>query len=145
MEFWSRAVDASSRFRELRFHQTIKRIPNILKRHLEKEGWKLELPGKIEGKSGLIQEFDFIIRKMDNPERIVVGDFLVKESYATASVIALYVKSLDVEPIKKLLVTPSMEQMSEELLSLIKNYGVDLVSGLNAKEVSSNIMKNLRE
>ena len=144
MEFWSRAVDASSRFRELRFHQTIKRLPNILKRHLEREGWKLELPGKIEGKSGLIQEFDFIIRKMDNPERIVVGDFLVKESYATASVIALYVKSLDVEPDRKILVTPSMEQMSEELLSLIKNYGINLVWGLDAEEVCSSILKNLR-
>lgn len=143
-EFWSRAVDADYRFKELKFHQTVRELPDILKEATEKCEWRLELPGRLKGKSGLSQEFGFVIRKASEPTRTVVGDFLREDLSAMASVIALQVKALDVEAYKKLLVC-FPEVLADKVRSLVDSYHIDVVSGNDAEELSLKIVEKLRE
>ncbi|MCD6530517.1 hypothetical protein J7L06_09600 [Candidatus Bathyarchaeota archaeon] len=143
-EFWSRAIDADYRFKELKFHQTVRELQEILKGIAENCGWRLELPGRLTGRSGLSQEFGFVVQKTGEPNKTVVADFLRKDVPVMASVIALHVKALDVEADKKLLVC-FLEVLGDRLRSLVDSYGIDVISGNDAEEMSLKIVDKLRE
>ena len=143
-EFWSRAIDADYRFKELKFHQTVRELQEILKGIAKNCGWRLELPSRLTGRSGLSQEFGFVVRKIGEPDKTVVADFLRKDVPAMASVIALHVKALDVEADKKLLVC-FPEVLGDRLRSLVDSYGIDVISGNDAEEMSLKIVDKLRE
>ena len=137
-DFWSRGADASIQIKELRSLLKIRQSLMDLNDELNRKGWILEMPGENKGNSGIMHEFDMIIRNAEN-SKILVADFVVRRDRVFLSLMALHTKALDVEPSSKFLIIDNFALTKEEK-RLAKRYGIEIVEKTNIQ----NLLKRLR-
>lgn len=113
-EFWLRGVNARSKLEALQAWRTFKEDLETLKPILKNKGWILEIPGEARGKSGTLHKFDFIIKEAEETSRFIVGDFLANRDNAIQTIMAMRMKSLDVEPLNRILFLPKINLNKEE-------------------------------
>jgi len=140
IDLWLRAVDASIRCAEVKFQKAINKIPAILKPTAKEKGWLLEMPAELKGTSGLTQTFGLALKKMGSPQKIIVGE-INSISDVKITAIATYIKSVDVKADRRMLLVPRKDWLSAKDIDLINGYGIDLVDGLDAEEISQKILK----
>ncbi|MCS7096146.1 MAG: MarR family transcriptional regulator [Candidatus Bathyarchaeota archaeon] len=139
MDLWLRAVDSSIKRVEISFQNALDKLPTILKPVAEEKGWILEMPAELKGTSGLTQTFGLVLKKLDDPWRIIVGEIFPGAGDVKLASIATYVKSVDVKAVRRILLVPRKDWLSAEDIELLASYGIDLVNGLNAEELSQKI------
>lgn len=140
-DLWSRAIDSSIKRVELKFRKAINELPAVLKPVAEEKGWLLEMPAELKGTSGLTQTFGLLLKKADNPRRIIVGEIFPGTGDVKLASIATYIKAVDVKADCRILLTPRKDWLSAEDIELINSYGINLVNGLNAVEISQKILE----
>ncbi|MEM1543316.1 MAG: helix-turn-helix domain-containing protein [Candidatus Bathyarchaeia archaeon] len=146
MDLWLKAVSPPIRLAKIQFMRAIGEIPKILGVMAEDRGWLLEAPAIIVGRSGLSQKFDIALRSRNLvPSNPIVADFLLEESNVKAALITLHLKAMDVEAAKKILIIPKSDLLSQDEKEMVSIYGINVVEGLRADEVSQRIMEIIGE
>ncbi|MEM2816232.1 MAG: hypothetical protein QXY34_03505, partial [Candidatus Bathyarchaeia archaeon] len=141
MDLWSRAIDSSIKRVEVKFQDALNKLPAILKPVAEERGWLLEMPAELKGTSGLTQTFGLVLKKVDNPRGIIVGEIFPGTGDVKLASIATYIKAVDVKADRRILLTPRKDWLSAEDIELINSYGIELVNGLDAGEISQKILE----
>jgi transcription elongation factor Elf1 len=110
---------------------------------LGKEGFKVESPAFLKGKSGTNHYFDIVVRKGADFERVAVID-LASSSEGTISeqpVIALFAKIFDVSPDDAYLV--ALPKMSENAKKMAQLYKIHVIEAKNEKEATKALREEL--
>ena len=111
-----------------------------IKKFLTKEGWKVESPASVNGKSGTSHSFDMVaIKGHKSKETMVIDIATSKEMVAEQPVITLFAKIFDVSPKKSLLITmPKLNNNGKKLAELYK------IQIIEAKD-QTQVIKKLKE
>jgi transcription elongation factor Elf1 len=110
---------------------------------LGKEGFKVESPAFIKGKSGANHYFDIVVRRGADFERVAVVD-LASSGEGTVSeqpVIALFAKIFDVSPDNAYLV--ALPRMSENAKKMAQLYKIRVIEAKNEKEATKALGEEL--
>jgi thiol-disulfide isomerase/thioredoxin len=110
---------------------------------LGKEGFKVESPAFLKGKSGANHYFDIVVRKGADFEKVAVID-LASSSEGTISeqpVIALFAKIFDVSPDDAYLV--ALPKMSENGKKMAQLYKIHIIEAKNEKEATKALGEEL--
>jgi hypothetical protein len=110
---------------------------------LEKQGFKVESPAFLQGKSGANHYFDIVIRKGPGVERVSVID-LASSSGGTISeqpVIALFAKIFDVSPDDAYLI--ALPKISENGKKMAQLYKIHVIEAKNEKEATKALAAEL--
>ncbi|MEM1582332.1 MAG: helix-turn-helix domain-containing protein [Candidatus Bathyarchaeia archaeon] len=143
MDLWSRALSPPLKLAEIRFKRAVRELSEKLKPTIGETGWLIEMPAVIKGGSGLNQKFDLALKAKTSLEDLIVGDFLLEMGKAKVALISLHVKAIDAKATRKLLIIPRNEWLSSEERELAAAYNIELVEGIEAEEISQNIMEKI--
>jgi transcription elongation factor Elf1 len=110
-----------------------------IKELLTKEGFKVESPGFLTGKSGASHLFDVVARKGTDVEKVTVMDLATASEGVISEqpVIALFAKIFDVSPDNAYLV--AMPKMSEDGKKMAQLYKIQIIEARNEKEVTKTL------
>ncbi|MEM3478416.1 MAG: helix-turn-helix domain-containing protein [Candidatus Bathyarchaeia archaeon] len=136
---WSRAVSSEARFTKIRFLRAIKNMPHVLKPMAEERGWLLEAPAMVAGESGLRQKFDLALKRKRGQEDLIVADVFEGNGELALRIVTLHAKAIDVKAKRKVLIIPEKYSLSPEEMEMATIYSIDVVSGLDADEISKKI------
>ena len=98
---------------------------------LTENGWKVESPASIKGKSGAEYSFDIAAFRGSKKDKTIVIDVAVssKEEVAEQPVVALFAKIFDVSPKKSVLVTiPKLNKNGKKMAEL---YNIQIIEAKN--------------
>ncbi|NIP66837.1 hypothetical protein GWN63_06020 [Candidatus Bathyarchaeota archaeon] len=101
---------------------------------LENQGFEVETPGFLEGKSGANHMFDILASREEISRDVTVIDLaaVTEGSVSEQSVIGMFAKVYDVSPNKALLISiPKMNKNGKKLAAL---YNIELVEAKDQKE-----------
>jgi hypothetical protein len=101
---------------------------------LAQEGYQVEGPAFLKGKSGANHMFDLVARKGEKVQRITVIDLATSADNAVSEqpVIALFAKIFDVSPDKAFLI--AIPKMSENGRRMAELYHIQMIEARNQKE-----------
>lgn len=93
-----------------------------IKKFLTKEGWKVDSPANVNGKSGVEHSFDMVAFKGSKIKETMVIDIATSEEMvAEQPVVALFAKIFDVSPNKSLLIAiPKINDNGKKMAALYK-------------------------
>ncbi|MBS7615066.1 hypothetical protein KEJ18_04975 [Candidatus Bathyarchaeota archaeon] len=143
MDLWYKAIHHSLRLNELRVKQILEKLQQTMELSVKEHGLEMKVPSKLVGKSGILHDFDFVLKKSNEPNWTIVGDYLAKETDAKNKLVSLFLKSIDLESCRKFLVVPSSNWLGKSDSELAKNYDITVVSGATAEEIISKIVKKM--
>jgi hypothetical protein len=114
-----------------------------IKEFLAGEGFKVESPAFLKGKSGANHFFDFVARKGADVEKVLVIDLAVsgEATISEQPVIGLFAKIFDVSPDKAYLV--AMPKISENAKKMAQLYKIHVVEAKNEKEATKGLKEEL--
>lgn len=110
---------------------------------LGKEGFRVESPAFLKGKSGANHSFDIVARRGEEPERVTVID-LASSSEGTISeqpVIGLFAKIFDVSPDDAYLV--AIPKISENGKKMAQLYKIHVIEAKNEKDATRALREEL--
>jgi hypothetical protein len=110
---------------------------------LEKEGFRVESPAFLRGKSGANHFFDIVARKGAEIEKVTVIDLagLSEGTVSEQPVISLFAKIFDVSPDDAYLV--AMPKMSEDGKKMAQLYKIHVIEARNEKEATKALREEL--
>lgn len=110
---------------------------------LAENGFEVEAPAFIKGKSGANHMFDIAAYKESKTEKVVVMDVAISTENAVMEqpVIALFAKMYDVSPEHAFLV--AIPKLSENARKMAELYKIKVIEAKNAKEVMKALKDNL--
>ena len=111
-----------------------------IKEFLAENGFEVEAPAFLKGKSGANHVFDIVARKKDI-KKVTVMDvaFVTENAVSEQPVIALFAKMYDVSPENAYLI--AIPKLSDNAKKMAELYNIKVIEARDAKEV----MKSLRE
>lgn len=114
-----------------------------IKEFLAKEGFKVESPAFLKGKSGANHFFDFVARKGPGDGKVVVIDLAISSEGAISEqpVIGLFAKIFDVSPDNAYLV--AVPKMSENAKKMAQLYKINVVEAKNEKDATKALKEML--
>jgi hypothetical protein len=114
-----------------------------IKELLSKEGFKVESPAFLKGKSGANHFFDFVARKGTDIEKVLVIDLAIsgEGTISEQPVIGLFAKIFDVSPDNAYLV--AMPRISENAKKMAQLYKIHVVEAKNEKEATKALKEEL--
>ena len=114
-----------------------------IKEFLTKEGYKVESPAFLKGKSGANHFFDFVARKEPDNGKVVVIDLAISSEGAISEqpVIGLFAKIFDVSPDNAYLV--AVPRMCENAKKMAQLYKIHVVEAKNEKDATKALKEEL--
>jgi ribosomal protein S27AE len=114
-----------------------------IKELLAKEGFKVESPAFLKGKSGANHFFDFVARKGADVEKVMVIDLAISRegTISEQPVIGLFAKIFDVSPDNAYLI--AMPRISENGKKMAQLYKINVVEAKNEKEATKTLREKL--
>jgi hypothetical protein len=114
-----------------------------IKEFLTKEGFKVESPAFLIGKSGANHFFDFVARKEPGDGKVVVIDLAISSEGAISEqpVIGLFAKIFDVSPDNAYLI--AVPRMSENAKKMAQLYKIHVVEAKNEKDATKALKEEL--
>jgi len=112
-----------------------------LRQFLQENGFKVDAPSFLKGKSGANHMFDIVARKGDTAKKVTVIDLATSTQPAVSEqpVIALFAKIFDVSPGNAYLI--AIPRMTENAKKMAELYNIQVVEARNEKE----LIKTLKE
>jgi hypothetical protein len=113
---------------------------------LTKEGFTVENPASVQGKSGAKHSFDIVAYKgkVDAPENVIVVDLAISDGDVVSEqhVIALFAKVFDFSPEKAyLIVIPRLSENGKRMAEL---YNIHAIEAKNQNEAIASLKKQLK-
>jgi len=114
-----------------------------IKEFLTKEGYKVESPAFLKGKSGANHFFDFVARKEPSDGKVVVIDLAISSEGAISEqpVIGLFAKIFDVSPDNAYLI--AVPRMNENAKKMAQLYKIHVVEAKNEKDATKALKEEL--
>ncbi len=118
-------------------------ITPILK-FLAEQGFDVESPAYLKGKSGANHKFDIVASKGEANRKITVIDIATRsdDSVSEQPVIALFAKTFDVSPNKAYLV--AIPYMNENGRKMAELYNIQIIEAKNEKEAIGNLEASIK-
>ena len=112
-----------------------------IREFLAENGFEVEAPSFLKGKSGANHVFDVVARKGDGAKKLTVVDVATSPESAVSEqpVIALFAKIFDVSPDHAYLI--AVPRISENAKKMAELYNIQIIEGVDQKEA----LKTLRE
>jgi len=106
-----------------------------IREFLAENGFEVEAPSFLKGKSGANHMFDVVARKGDGAKKVTVIDLATSTESAVSEqpVIALFAKIFDVSPGNAYLI--AIPRMSENAKKMAELYNIQVIEAINEKEV----------
>jgi len=114
-----------------------------IREFLVENGFEVEAPALIKGRSGANHMFDIVAYKEKQADKITVMDVAIATENAVAEqpVIALFAKMYDVSPEKAFLI--AIPRLSENAKKMAELYNIKVVEAGDAKEVIKTLKEKL--
>jgi hypothetical protein len=115
-----------------------------LKQFLQENGFKVDAPSFLKGKSGANHMFDIVARKGDTAKKVTVIDLAMSTETAVSEqpVIALFAKIFDVSPGNAYLI--AIPRMTENARKMAELYNIQIVEARNEKELISILKEKMK-
>ncbi|MBI2184069.1 MAG: hypothetical protein HYU39_03825 [Thaumarchaeota archaeon] len=113
----------------------LKKVIPILQEELSASGWGMEAPGLIQGISSVQHTFDIVARSLKNPGEIIAADFnFERKPIDQLQIVSLHTKNFDAKLSRLFLLALAVP--TGEGVELLKNYGIELVTGSSVEDVA---------
>ncbi len=115
-----------------------------LRRFLVENGFKVDAPSFLKGKSGANHMFDVVANKRDDGNEVTVIDLATSAESAVAEqpVIALFAKIFDVSPANAYLIAiPAMTENAKKMAEL---YNIQVIEATKEKEVVKALKEKIK-
>lgn len=132
--------------REARDEATLSWVLIIpMKEFLVKEGFRVESPAFLQGKSGANHFFDIVAHRGGDVDTVTVIDLAISSegTISEQPVIGLFAKIFDVSPDEAYLV--AMPRISEDGKKMAQLYKIHVIEAKNAKEITRALEEKLRD
>jgi hypothetical protein len=115
-----------------------------LRQFLEENGFKVDAPSFLKGKSGANHMFDIVARKGDTAKKVTVIDLATSTEPAVSEqpVIALFAKIFDVSPGNAYLI--AIPRMTENAKKMAELYNIQIVEARNEKELINTLKEKMK-
>jgi hypothetical protein len=115
-----------------------------LRQFLQENGFKVDAPSFLKGKSGANHMFDIVARKGDTAKKATVIDLATSTEPAVSEqpVIALFAKIFDVSPGNAYLI--AIPRMTENAKKMAELYNIQIIEARNEKELINTLKEKMR-
>lgn len=115
-----------------------------IREFLAENGFEVEAPSFLKGKSGANHVFDLVARKGDRAKKVTVIDLATSTESAVSEqpVIALFAKIFDVSPNHAYLV--AIPKVSENAKKMAELYNIQIIEGTNQKEAIKSLKEKIK-
>ncbi|MCW4051428.1 MAG: hypothetical protein NWE89_17035 [Candidatus Bathyarchaeota archaeon] len=134
-DYWVNSSPADTRYRELIIQENKSEITGIIQTFLEERHWKVTVPGKVKGNTGLEYVFDLYAEN----ERKAIGLNLNLEEDAFNKIFELSARKMDLEDVN--LILGSIKPLEEEIIRLASLYGISLIQADDAVSLTEKILE----
>jgi hypothetical protein len=136
-DYWGNAISFEKIYSEIEEFENLNEIAISIGNELEDNGWLVEVPGSISGRSGV--DYPFMLTARNSSDQDVhLGLNLARKKDAFNQIIELSVRRTDLD---SMVVLSSLEPFEKNVLELANLYGIKLVHGAEAATIANNLIK----